>query len=240
MSYGFDSRIRYSQVGLDLKLTLGAVIDYFQDCSIFHSEAVGNGIMPLEEKHRAWMLSSWQIVIERFPSLGEQVRVETWPYDFKGFYGSRNFSMKDESGKPMIYANSLWIYMDTENGRPIRIDEKEAGRYLLEEKLAMDYAPRKMALPKNLQEQEGFQVMKHQLDTNHHVNNAQYIKMAEEYLPEEFVYSQMRAEYKKEAKLHDRVVPEVAYSPEGITVVLSNGEGQVYAVVAFDKEKYKN
>ena len=44
-------------------------------------------------------------------------------------------------------------------------------------------------------------MQKHHLDTNHHVNNCQYICMAEDFLPEDFKVYQMRAEYKMQAKL---------------------------------------
>lgn len=234
MAYGFDSRIRYSEVDLNLKLTLGAVIDYFQDCSIFHSEQVGLGVRHLASKNRAWMLSGWQIVVKRFPGLLENVRVETWPYDFKGFYGSRNFSMTDERGERIIYANSLWIYVDTVTGRPVKVDKEEAEGYKLEEKLLMDYAPRKVPMPEDAEEMEGFPVIRHHLDTNHHVNNAQYVKMAEEYLPEGVVLKEMRAEYKKAAKLNDIIVPRVAGKGDQYTVALTDQEGQPYAVMAFD------
>ncbi len=45
-------------------------------------------------------------------------------------------------------------------------------------KIEMDYAPRKIALPKEREVQNAFSVQKHHLDTNHHVNNCQYIRMA--------------------------------------------------------------
>ena len=82
--YSFTSRIRFSEVDTHLTLTLGSVIDYFQDCSTFHSEAVGMNIARLSAMKRAWILSSWQIVPVRFPKLGEKVTISTWPYDFHG------------------------------------------------------------------------------------------------------------------------------------------------------------
>lgn len=44
MSYHFDSRIRYSEIEADGHLTMPGVIDYFQDCCIFHSESIGKGV----------------------------------------------------------------------------------------------------------------------------------------------------------------------------------------------------
>ena len=112
--YSFTSRIRFSEVDTHLNLTLGSVIDYFQDCSTFHSEAVGMNIARLSAMKRAWILSSWQIVPVRFPKLGEKVTISTWPYDFHGFFGYRNFTMTGEDGECLVYANSIWIYMDTD------------------------------------------------------------------------------------------------------------------------------
>lgn len=237
MIYGFDSRIRYSEVDLNLKLAMGSVIDYFQDCSTFHSEHIGLGVGHLDGKDRAWVLSSWQIVCKRFPKFGETVRIETWPYDFKGFYGSRNFAMKDESGERIIYANSLWVYMDTKNGRPAKVDPEEIEGYILEEKLDMDYAPRKLSMPKEMEEYPGFPVIKSHLDTNHHVNNAQYVKMAEEYLPEGFRIGQLRAEYKKSAMLHDVIVPKISEENGVYTVALTDEAGSPYVIMIFDPPK---
>ena len=47
--YTFDSRVRYSEVGVDGNLTLIALLEYFQDCSTFHSEDIGLGMDYLRE-----------------------------------------------------------------------------------------------------------------------------------------------------------------------------------------------
>ena len=41
--YAFESKVRYSEVGEDTRMTLYSVLNYFQDCSVFHSESVGRG-----------------------------------------------------------------------------------------------------------------------------------------------------------------------------------------------------
>ena len=69
--YTFDSRIRYSETDETGALSLLGVINYMQDCSTFQSEDIGLGVEYLEKKKRAWLLSSWRIVIDRYPVLGE-------------------------------------------------------------------------------------------------------------------------------------------------------------------------
>lgn len=96
--YSFDSRVRYSEVDVDRELTLTGIINYLQDCSTFQSEDLNLGLDYLEQSNRAWWLSSWQIVIERRPRFGEEIVISTWPYDFKGMYGYRNFTIRDQAG----------------------------------------------------------------------------------------------------------------------------------------------
>lgn len=104
--YSFESRIRFSEIDHTQRITLPGIINYFQDCSIFQSEGMGYGIEYLKERKRAWVLSSWQVVVERYPKLGEEIRVSTWATDFKGMLGSRNFCMEDGEGARVAYANS--------------------------------------------------------------------------------------------------------------------------------------
>ena len=63
--YSFQSRVRFSEVDHTKRITLPAVINYFQDCSTFQSEDIGYGFDFLTAKKRAWILSSWQVVVER-------------------------------------------------------------------------------------------------------------------------------------------------------------------------------
>ena len=98
MKYSFTSRIRYSEIGEDGNLTLPGLINYFQDCSTFQSEAIGEGVAELKKRGCAWVLSAWQIHVRRYPSLGEAVKITTWASGFKGFLGMRNFTMETEDG----------------------------------------------------------------------------------------------------------------------------------------------
>lgn len=128
--YQFSSRVRYSEVNSEKILTLPALLDYLQDCCIFQSEELGVGVDYLADNHAAWVLSSWQIRICRYPKLGEEITVSTWAYDFKGFYGCRSFKVEGEDKGLLAYANSLWVFMDTDTMRPMRINQKMIDVYL--------------------------------------------------------------------------------------------------------------
>lgn len=235
MGYQFESRVRYSEVDQKQTMTLNAVINYFQDCSTFHSEEVGLGIDFLAKAQGAWVLSFWQIVLHRLPKFGEKILVQTWPYDFKGFYGSRNFTMLSEDQTPLVAANSIWVYVDLKTGHPVRVPKEQREGYALEERLEMDYVPRKIAVSEESVEMPPCSVLKYQLDTNNHVNNGQYVLMASEFLPDHFQVRQVRAEYKKAALLHDVILPKVHLEETSCTVALCDTKGLPYAIVAFDQ-----
>lgn len=231
--YLFDGRIRFTEVDSEGKLSLNALLNYFQDCSTFHSEDLGIGVDYLKENHLVWVMSSWQIVVERYPRLCEQVRIGTLPYEFKGFLGMRNFAMITTQGEYLAKANSLWSLLNTDTGKPTLPTEVMREKYALEERLPMDYAPRKIAVPNSGESREVIVVKKHHLDTNHHVNNGQYVDMALEFLPDGFVITQMRAEYKKQAFLDDVLYPYVAVEENRYIISLTDAEGKPYVIVEF-------
>ena len=105
--------------------------------------------------------------------------------------------------------------------------------YEIDEKLDMEYAPRKISVPEGGELLEPIVVKKHHLDTNHHVNNGQYVNIAMEYLPDDFVIRQMRAEYKKQAFLDDVLHPYVVSTENDYVICLQDEAGKPYVSVEF-------
>jgi len=231
--YTMDGRVRFSEVNIDNKLDLYGILNYFQDCSIQHSQDVGIGMKYLNSVNRVWLMSAWQLVINRLPEVHENIFVSTWPYDFKSMYGYRNFLLKGDNEEVLAYANSIWVYLDTETKMPTRIMPENISAYERGEPYPMEYAPRKIKIPELLTEMPAFPVIKANLDNNLHVNNCQYVRMAEEYLPEGFRTVQLRADYRKSAVLGDMIVPRVNISGNICTVVLGNEQGDPFVIVEF-------
>lgn len=235
--YSFHSNIRFSEVDSNKNLTLTALINYFQDCTIFHSESLHAGFEYLEPRHKCWVLSSWQVIINRLPKFGEKVLVGTWPYGFSALSGDRNFVLQNEAGENLVIANSFWVFTDTTTGRPAKLDPDYVALYPIEPALEMEYASRKIALPTDYTKEAAFIITKHHLDTNHHVNNAQYIRMAEDYLPADFEVGEIRAEYKKSARLQDEIHPLISVTNSTCTVVLADASLKPYTTVQFIRKE---
>ncbi len=233
--YKIDTKVRYSECGEDGRMRLSSIVNYFQDCSSAHSEALGVGIDYLKQKKRAWILNSWQIIIERRPNAYDEIEVSTWPTGFKGVFGPRNFVMKTPEGERLAYANTLWVYLDVEKGVPTKPDEEEKQIYGTEPPLEMEYAPRKISIPKETVVVDTAVVCKYHIDTNRHMNNAQYVQLAAEILPDDFEVHEIRVEYKKSAVYGDRIVLKKAEEDGRIVVVLCDEQDTIYAVTEFLK-----
>ncbi|MGX8714639.1 MAG: acyl-[acyl-carrier-protein] thioesterase [Lachnospiraceae bacterium] len=237
MGYSFQSRVRFSEAGENGTLTLPGIMDYFQDCCTFQAESIGHTTKNLIRRNRVWVLSAWQVVVNRYPQQGETIITTTFPYEFRAFLGMRNFTMETEAGEKLAWANSWWSYLNVKTGLPEKLLEEDMRGYILEDKLDMDYAPRKINLPgrndSSFLAQEPFAVQKHHLDVNHHVNNCQYVHIAQEYLPEGFLPGQVRVEYKKQGRLGDVFYPGVWMDKERIVVSIDNEKHEPYAVMEF-------
>lgn len=241
--YSFQSRVRYSETTREQQMDLFSIINYFQDCSNFHSEDLGVGIDYLTGQHRIWLLSSWQIEINHYPKLFDHICIGTWAYDFKGLYGYRNFILYNDDAEHSVaaYANSIWFLIDTDTQHPTRILPTDTSAYTIEPPYPMEYAPRKIVLPSSADDSlspvsfPAIPVTQSLLDTNNHVNNGQYVRLAESCLPEGFQLRGMRAEYRRAALLGDLLYPQLVCSAESdrCYVSLNDVTGQPFAVIEF-------
>lgn len=235
MKSSITSRVRFSQLDPNEKLPLGAIVDYLQDCSNDQSESLGVGVDYQRKTGRAWILMSWQINITENIYNNEEIIVTTWPYMFNNACGHRNFTIAKASDpeRNIIEADSVWIIFNTNKNCLSRISQEDIQKYECEEKLPMPFIKKKIIRAAEYEQKPSFPVRYFQLDINHHMNNAWYVKMAEEYIPKDQFIKSIRIEYKKSAKYGDIVVPFVKYEEERYLVELRNTENELYAIVEF-------
>lgn len=234
--YKMTGRIRYSECGTDNKLTLAGLINYFQDATSEHSQLLGVGAEYMKERQKAWVLNTWQVEVERYPVCSEEVVVETWPTGFKGILGPRDFCMKTADGEILARAATLWVFVDAVTGRPTKPEEQDVAPYTLGEPQEMEKVARKIPMPEASVMVDTFPVRKYHIDTNNHVNNAQYVQMAAEVLPEDFCVKKLRVEYKKAAVLGDDMVLKYAKEEDRLVAEICDNDGATYVLVEFRGE----
>ncbi len=238
--YEYDKRIGFSECGTDKKLTITGLIDAFQDCSTFQSEDLGVGFDRLEKEHLVWVINYWELQIKRLPRLCDTVTVGTFPYSFKSCFGLRNFYMKDKDGEFLAKANSMWTLIDSQTAKPVKAPEDVSSAYMIEEKLDMEYNSRKVAIPEGddvkVVSRDIIHIQKHHLDSNRHVNNGQYVKLAMSELDVTDIIS-LRIDYRKQAMLGDTIFPVVYERGNERVVALYDKEKKPYSVSQYILEK---
>ena len=235
--YTFDGRIRYSETDPDGYLTIEALIDYFQDCSTFQSEDLGVGIGYLQSHHFGWLVNFWQIDIHRLPKQAEYIVTGTSPYMVKGFMGLRNFMMETRDGERLVNANSVWTLMDMVNMLPAHCTQEILDAYELFPKFDMEYLPRKIRVPaEGGIPQEPVHITEQHLDSNLHVNNGQYVRIALAGEPDEHSIRRLCAEYKRQAHLGDTITPVLYGERSGEHLIaLTADDGGVYCTVRIER-----
>lgn len=238
--YSFRSRVRYSECDKTGKLTEAALLDYLQDCAIFHTEDAGYGVRYMENNGTAWLLASWQLDISELPAFGDNIVVETLPYQFRGFVGCRCFIVRN-ADKDIEYAraNSVWTYINMGTLRPERVDDAMIMAYGIDDKIDMEYCSKKLRAPRDMEciTLETVTITESHIDTNNHVNNGRYVHMAAGYIPAIMgsagPVSRIRAEYKKQVYLGDVLVPKIYKYSDRMLVVYEDEDEKVCTNIEF-------
>lgn len=232
--YTYEKKVLFSDIDAKATMSLYGILNALQDCVNVNSESIGRGIDYMMEKRRSWFAISWNIEIKRYPKMFEDIVIKTWPYDFSAIMGFRNVIIEDRDGNVMICADSIWSLVDLNTGRPARINEEDRHGYDPEPRFPMKEVPRKIAIPSETAPQEAYCVSKSDIDYNGHMSNAEYIRMADEFLKMGVKPKQIRVEYKNQSQYKEILIPYVSRKPECVVVCIKGKEkDDIKAVVEF-------
>ncbi len=239
--YDFITRVRYSELEEDRKAGLVSLINYFQDCCTFEAEDGGIGLDWLAERSAAWMLTSWHIHILRRPKYCEHIRVYTWACGFRRFLGKREFEIRNSgTGELLVHAASDWAYVDTETGHPKETPAREVEVYGLKDPVYPELAKGRLRVPEApMTEKPSITVTEANLDTNHHVNNAQYVALAMCALPENLhtgKITDFRARLMAQSVKGDVLIPYLLEEDGRYTVLLRGEDGSERLIAEFSLE----
>ena len=231
--YTLNYKVTTSTCDSEGRLKLYSALQMMQDCSEMWIDSEPEVKAYFARENMAQLLASRQVEVLRVPSFKEELRVTTSVYDMKPMFGFRNTFIYDADGRPCYRTWSMGAFVDKATGKLKRVDDAVANTLLIEPQLEMNYRDRRIILPKGGGEAFApIKVMRADIDYNRHVNNANYIRMAMELLPEDFEIKELRVEYRVAAKLGDTLTPTMYHIDDGFVIALSIGN-EVSAIVEF-------
>ena len=231
--YSLKYKVTTSTCNSEGQLKLFSALQMMQDCSEMWIDSEPGVKQYFTEQNMAQLLATRQVEIVRVPEYKEELTVTTSVYGMKPMFGFRNTFIYDAQGKPCYKTWSMGAFVDKAAGKLKRVDDATIQSMTLDPKLDMDYKDRRIILPKDGGEIiEPIKVLRADIDYNKHMNNANYVRMAMELLPEDFVVTGLRVEYRVAAKLGDTIVPTIYRHDKVIIISLSIGE-EVSAIIEF-------
>ena len=224
--YSLNYIVTTSTCDSEGRLKLYSALQMMQDCSEMWIDSEPVVKQYFAEQNMAQLLAFRQVEIIRVPVYKEELTVTTSVYGMKPMFGFRNTFICDAQGKPCYKTWSMGAFVDLANGKLKRVDDATIASMTLEPELEMNYRDRRIILPKQGGETlEPIKVLRADIDYNKHMNNANYVRMAMELLPDGFEVCGLRVEYRVAAKYGDILTPVVYQVSEDTYIVsLSNGK----------------
>ena len=224
--YSLKYKVTTSTCDSEGKLKLYSALQMMQDCSEMWIDSEPGVKQYFEEQNMTQLLATRQVEVVRVPCYKEELTVTTSVYGMKSMFGFRNTFIYDAEGNPCYKTWSMGAFVDKTAGKLKRINEATLQSMTLEPQLEMNYKDRRIILPKTDGEAlEPISVLRADIDYNKHMNNANYVRMAMELLPDGFEVCGLRVEYRVAAKYGDILTPVVyQFSEDTYIVSLSNGK----------------
>ena len=194
-------------IGKDNKLSNKGLLAALGDAGCKHSEMAGLGITNINETKRSWLIISWRVKIFSRPEFNTNIIIKTWSRKMDKLYAYRDYNVFDEEGNLVAKASSKWILVDYESGKIIKLTEDLAKDFNQEDKKAFEEDD-EITLDFNYKiiNRICYIVRKSQIDLNHHLNNVNFLDLAEEVLKEPIdSYNEMQILYKKQIMLNEEI-----------------------------------
>ena len=233
--YSLKYKVTTSTCDSEGRLKLYSALQMMQDCSEMWIDSEPGVKQYFADQNMAQLLATRQVEIIRVPEYKEELTVTSTVYDMKPMFGFRNTFIYDAQGNPCYKTWSMGAFVDKVAGKLKRVDQATIDSMNLEPQKEMNYRDRRIILPKQGGDMlEPVKVLRADIDYNKHMNNANYVRMAMELLPESMAVRGMRVEYRVAAKLGDILTPTMYQTDDGFIVSLSVN-GEVSAIVEFTR-----
>ena len=235
--YSLNYKVTTSTCDSQGRLKLYSALQMMQDCSEMWIDSEPAVKEYFERHNMTQLLASRQVEVLRVPQYKESLTVTTTVYGIKPMFGFRNTFIFDAEGLPCYRTWSMGAFVDKTTGKLARMDQTSMDSLTMTPQQEMNYKDRRIILPKDgATTLEPIRVLRADIDYNRHLNNANYIRMAMELLPEDFEVRGLRVEYRVPARLGDLLSPTLfVIDDDTIIVSLDRGE-EVCAIMEFSKK----
>jgi medium-chain acyl-[acyl-carrier-protein] hydrolase len=217
-TYSKEYELHYYDVDSNLKCSITTILNILSDIGTKQSEELGSGMAGLLKSNMTWVFYNYNVKVNRYPMYGEKLLVKTEPVGFKKFYAIRKYEIKDESGNLVVEANAIFLLINLEKRRTMRIPSEQYEVYGLKGDIEGEFKIPKLEKLKDVMYEINFSVRYTDIDFNKHVNNTKYVEWAIESLPEDIVKNykleEIKVTFEKECKYGEEIKSLSSFTKE--------------------------
>lgn len=227
--YSNTFTVNFCDVGENNELTNKGILRLMQELAGQHSNSVGIGLNDTPKTGFAWIILNWKLKVYMRPKWNEKLIISTWTKCEKSLFCYRDLKICDKNSNVIAVAKSKWVLFDVNKKRISKVPEYVQEKFPdSDESVFNEKIDEKLKEPANSKFVYEYKIQKRDIDTNHHVNNLNYLDYAIEALPENITntdFSNVEIMYKHEAKLRDT-----------ITIFISNPNQNEYILTIKNKQ----
>ena len=204
------------------RITLSSLSRFAQESAGGHAERLGVGMEQLAEQNIAWVLREQAMFVERYPVLGEELHISTWPTRAERILCHRDYRICDQSGGLAAWGTSVWFGLDLAARRP----RKAESFFHLPGELApdsvLDQPLLSLLVPQDDCHADIRTVRASDLDALGHMNNLRYLDWIADHLSLFGVTAQarfLRIRHAMEVKNGDRVEVRHSWDSDGDALI---------------------
>lgn len=108
-----------------------AYVQWMQDVATMHSDAQGCTREVYRRLNSSWFIRSHRIDYLRPAFAGDDIEILTWVSTMKRSQSMRRYLFRNQQGDVLARAETDWVYVSTDNGRPRKIDPEVAQAFEL-------------------------------------------------------------------------------------------------------------
>lgn len=201
--------LRAQDVDLNGTWMPSSIFVRMQEIAEDNATAVGAGRVDMIDKlGYAWVLTRMYLEMDKYPKIGQTIRVSTWPLKPTKLYFSRQFMFETTEGEVLGKASSQWVLFDVINRQIKR--SSELGDYPYDPNLPrLLPEPKKIILPKDMPAVMARKVLYSDVDMNVHMNNTKYLNWICELFESDWLTSKqiksVRINYIGEPQIDQRI-----------------------------------
>ena len=139
----------------------------------------------LENYNLVWIITDYNMKIERLPVFDEKITIETYAKSHNRLFCYRAFNIKDEAGNTIIEMVATFVLMDRDTRKVHPVMSEITDAFDSEFSKTMLRGPRFKELEGGVEQE--YRVRFYDLDMNGHVNNSKYLDWVFEVMGADFL-----------------------------------------------------